>query len=151
MSTSGKKRVKGAAEMGRFPVEIGLANNEDLIEARKGRIKPEKVRRTTLSGVVDPGATRLVLPANVAQTLGVPQIERVRTRYADGRTAWRDVVDEVRVELLGRSRVFDAIVAPNRKTALIGAIVLEVLDFLVDCTNQKLVPRDPRHMIAELE
>jgi hypothetical protein len=38
-----------------------------------------------------------------------------------------------------------------RKTALIGAIVLEQLDLLVDCTHQRLVPRDPRYQIVEIE
>jgi hypothetical protein len=36
-----------------------------------------------------------------------------------------------------------AIIEPKRETALIGAIVLEYLDLLVDCTAQKVVPRDP--------
>ena len=59
--------------------------------------------------------------------------------------------DEVRVTLLGRSRVFDAIVEPKRETALIGAIVLETLDFVVNCALQKLVPRDPKQIVSELE
>jgi hypothetical protein len=40
---------------------------------------------------------------------------------------------------------------PNRETALIGAIVLEDLDLLVDCTAQRVVPRDPRGAIYEIE
>ena len=31
------------------------------------------------------------------------------------------------------------------------AIVLEDLDFLVDCANGRLVPRDPKHIISEVE
>jgi hypothetical protein len=47
--------------------------------------------------------------------------------------------------------VFTAVVEPNRKTALIGAIVLEDLDFLVGCTGQRLIPRDPRYVVSEIE
>ncbi len=137
--------------MGRFSVEFQVANNEDMVDARRGRMKPEQVRRVTLWGTVDPGATRLVLPTDVVKQLGVPKAGRTKTRYADGRVGRRDVVDEVRVTLQGRSRVFDAIVVPKRKTALIGAIVLETLDFVVDCTAQKLVPRDPKQIVSELE
>jgi len=36
-------------------------------------------------------------------------------------------------------------------TALLGAIVLEDLDLLVDCSTQKLVPRDPRGALYEIE
>jgi hypothetical protein len=53
--------------------------------------------------------------------------------------------------LEGRSSVFKAIVEPDRTEALIGAIVLEDLDLIVDCTRQKLVPRDPGGIITEVE
>jgi predicted aspartyl protease len=144
-------RAKGENGMGRFSVEFEVANNRDLTLASVGQLKPKQVRRVRLKGVVDSGATRLVLPGDVVKQLGVPRIDRVRTRYADGRTGQREVVEEVRVSLLGRTRVFDAIVEPKRKTALIGAIVLETLDFVVDCTSQKLVPRDPKQIVSELE
>ena len=68
-----------------------------------------------------------------------------------GRESHRDRVDEVRLTLQGRSSVFDAIVEPQRETALIGALVLETLDYLIDCTIQKLVPRDPQEIVSELE
>jgi hypothetical protein len=47
--------------------------------------------------------------------------------------------------------VFDATVEPKRKTALIGALVLEALDFLVDSRHERLVPRDPKRIVAEEE
>ncbi len=72
-------------------------------------------------------------------------------RYADQRSATRPVVEEVRLELLGRHGTFSAIVEPDRTTALIGAIVLEDLDFLVDCTTQQLTPRDPNRIVSEIE
>ena len=52
---------------------------------------------------------------------------------------------------LGRGFNFHAIVEPNRNTALIGAVVLEVLDFVVDCVAQELHPRDPNGIVAEIE
>jgi hypothetical protein len=55
------------------------------------------------------------------------------------------------VELLGRNGVFNAIVEPKGDTALIGAMVLEGLDFLVDCQKQRLVPRDPSGPVYEIE
>ena len=50
-----------------------------------------------------------------------------------------------------RDSVFNAIVEPARDSALIGAIVLEDLDLMVDCTGQRLVPRDPKQIISEAE
>ena len=55
----------------------------------------------------------------------------------------------VHVELLGREGIFTAVVEPKRRSALIGAIVLEDLDFIVDCMHQRLIPRDPRFIVSE--
>ena len=38
----------------------------------------------------------------------------------------------------------DAISEPGREDALIGSLVLETLDFLVDPLKERLIPRDPR-------
>jgi predicted aspartyl protease len=143
--------LEGANGVGRFAVRFDVANNEDVIDARRGLLEPAKVRRLTISGLVDCGATRLVLPATVAAKLGLPSKGKVRVRYADNRTATRDAVHGVHVELLGREGVFTAVVEPNRRRALIGAIVLEDLDFVVDCTLQRLVPRHPRYIVSEIE
>jgi hypothetical protein len=56
----------------------------------------------------------------------------------------------VSVELLGRADLFSALVEPQRSTALVGAVVLEVLDFLVDCNKQRLYPRDPEQVVADV-
>ena len=116
-----------------------------------GALDPTQIRRARISGVVDSGASELVLPEKVAKELGVPKGERIKVRYADGRRATRDLVDDVRLKLMGRQGTFQAIVEPRRKNALIGAIVLEVLDFLADCKRQRLVPRDPRFKLGEIE
>jgi len=141
----------GAKGMGRFSVEVELANNDDVVLAHLGQIKPAKVRRVTLQGVIDTGATRLVLPKRVVQELGLRKTGEVGVRYADGREATRPLVDGVHLEMLGRFSVFKAMVEPRRTEALVGAIVLEDLDFLVDSTHQRLVPRDPKMIISEAE
>jgi hypothetical protein len=43
------------------------------------------------------------------------------------------------------------VVEPKRETALLGAIVLEDLDLLVDFQNERVVPRDPSGAIFEIE
>ena len=63
----------------------------------------------------------------------------------------RRLVKGVFAQLLGRDGIFTAVVEPKRDTALIGAIVLEDLDFLVDCKNSRLVPRDPSGPLTEIE
>ena len=108
-------------------------------------------QQLTRGGAVDTGATRLVIPAAVAEQLGLPETGEVGIRYAYGRTGTRKVVENIRVALLGSEFTFRAIVEPDRDTALFGAIVLEELDFVVDCVSQRLYPRDPNRIIAEIE
>jgi predicted aspartyl protease len=144
-------QTKEAKKMGRFAVELEVANNDDMAAARRGSMDSGQVRRVTIPGVVDSGATRLVLPGKVIQQLGLVPTGKVRVRYANNARAVRDAVKGVYVQLLGRDGVFTAVVEPKRRSALIGAIVLEDLDFVVDCTAQKLVPRDPRFVVSELE
>ena len=137
--------------MGRFSVEMKITKAQELAAASLGKLATDKIRHATLTGVVDTGATRLVLPEKVVTQLGLPKSGKINVRYADGRRAKREVVAYVQVEIQGRSSVFSAVVEPGRRDALIGAIVLEELDFVADCTGQKLVPRDPKGLFAEIE
>jgi predicted aspartyl protease len=139
------------ATMGRISLEFSIANYADVVLARQGGLAPDRVRRVTLKGVVDTGATRLVLPEAAVQQLGLIPSGQATVRYADRRSATRSLVKDVSVELLGRQGVFTALVEPDRADALIGAIVMEDLDFLVDCATQTLQPRDPNGIISEVE
>ena len=144
-------RTKGANDVGRFSVDIEVANNDDMALARRGMLLPAQVRRETIQGVVDYGATRLVLPEEVVKRLGLPLGGLIKVRYADGRRAKRKAAEGVYVQLLGRHGTFRAVVEPKRTTALVGAIVLEDLDLLVDCTAQRVVPRDPTGETSDIE
>jgi predicted aspartyl protease len=137
--------------MGRFSVDIEVANNDDMALVRRGMMPPDEVRRETIRGVVDSGASKLVLPQGVVERLGLPLGNPVRVRYADGRRARRRETEGVFVQLLGRHGIFTAISEPRRETALIGAIVLEDLDLLVDVVEQRVIPRDPSGATYEIE
>jgi hypothetical protein len=141
----------GVAQMGRVTVEVALANYWDVLRAKDGQLSPDAVRRTTVSGIVDYGAARLVLPPRVVRELGLPQDGETGVRYADQRTARRPIVRNVWLELCGRGSVFSGIVEPDREDALIGAIVLEELDLIIDCTRNEVRPRDPDRIISEIE
>jgi predicted aspartyl protease len=104
-----------------------------------------------MRGVVDTGAARLVLPESVAADLGLEDVGETRVRHADGRVAQRRMAGPVQLSYLGRRGTFTALVEPERESALIGAIVMEDLDLIADCTSQTLQPRDPKQIISEIE
>ncbi len=137
--------------VGRFSVDFEVANCEDVVQAKKGFLPPEHVRRNRITGIVDTGATRLVLPESVVSALGLPEAGQITVRFADGRREPKAIVGAVQLEIQGRSSVFTAVVEPGRTDALIGAIVLEELDLVPDCSGQALLPRDPHGLFAEIE
>jgi predicted aspartyl protease len=137
--------------VGRFSVEVELANADEIARSKAGDVPAGQVHRATVLGVVDSGAARLVIPASVAQQFGVEVSGSAKVRYADGHTAERGIARRVHLSYGGREGVFNAIVEPGRDSALIRAIVLEDLDLLVDCTGQRPVPRDPHQIISEIE
>jgi predicted aspartyl protease len=138
-------------KVGRFKVEIELANNDDMAAVRLGYLPPEKVRRMKLLGLVDSGASGLVLPTAVAKQLGIPVTGKVKVTYANRQSGRRDKVEGVYLELMDRHGIFDAHLEPKRDTALIGAIVLEGLDLLIDSRHERLFPRDPHTLTTEAE
>jgi predicted aspartyl protease len=139
------------AEMGRVVQEVELVNHQDSVLAGVGVLAADKVRRLRIEGIVDTGASHLVIPKTAADALGVPVIGETGVRYADRRRAARQIVDDVEVHLLSRSGTFKAIIEPDRENVLIGAIILEDMDLIVDCREQKLVPRDPDRILSEIE
>ena len=138
-------------DVGRFSVEFVVANNRDVVTAKPGDRIPDSVKHLTLSGVVDSGAARLVLPQRVVDQLQLQVEGETVVRYADRRRERRPLVGNVWLQRLGRHGVFSAVVEPDRDDALIGAMVLEELDLVVDGGTQSLYPREPDSILTEIE
>jgi hypothetical protein len=133
--------------MGRVSTTFELTNYRDVVLAWQGLLAQENVRRVSVEAVIDSRTMHLVLPKSLVDLLGLPLYELPAVR----RGARCEMVKDARVELFGRSGVFNAIVEPNRTDALIGAIVMEDLDLIVDCGKNEVVPRDPTTITSEIE
>ncbi|MCA9023914.1 MAG: hypothetical protein KDA86_01755 [Planctomycetaceae bacterium] len=138
-------------QMGRITVDIVLADNREVVKAAPEDRIPDSVKHLTVQGLVDTGAARLVLPQRAVDELNLQQAGDVSVRYADNRRETRPRVTNVWLSLCGRDGVFSATVEPNREDALIGAIVLEELDLIVDCPTESVHPRDPDMIVTEIE
>jgi predicted aspartyl protease len=103
---------RGESAMDRVTVEVELVNQGDLFLAGAGKLAPDKVRRLKMPGVVDTGATYLVIPKDTAKRLGVPDAGKAKVRYADRRSATRQMVELVTVQLLGRKGTFRRLWSP---------------------------------------
>ncbi len=119
---------------------VKLANAHDYFNAETGIISPDDIRRAEVEALVDTSANMLVLPAEVVKQLGLVEIQRRKARYADGRTAVRSVVSSVRLEIVGREGEFDVLAENAGTMPLIGQVVLEELDLIVDPRSKELRP-----------
>ena len=117
---------------------IQLANNHDEEDVKCGRRRPHEVRSVHVHAVADTGATMLVLPADVVARLGLFPDGYRKVRYADGRIRELSWVSNIRLTILGRETVTNALVEDAGTTPLIGQIPLEELDLIVDPKSHEL-------------
>ncbi len=127
--------------MGEIVVTVQLENAIDRALQRRGALPESQVQQLTVQAVVDTGAVMLVLPQDVVHKLGLTEQRTVLVRYADERTEERPVAEIVTLTIGDRTMTTECIVGPPLSEPLLGQIVLERLDLLVDCQNQQLTPR----------
>ncbi|PYS76750.1 MAG: clan AA aspartic protease [Acidobacteria bacterium] len=128
--------------MGEVRTKALLVNAIDEALARRGQLAPDQIRKYVADALVDTGAVRSVLPTHVVQQLGLNIRGQRVAEYADGRKESVDVTEAVVINIDGRDTLEEALVLGDE--VLIGQTVLEKLDLLVDCINQKLMP-NPAH------
>ncbi len=118
--------------------KITLTNSYDEEDVTRGHRKTADVRSTEIEALVDTGATMMVLPADAVSRLGLLPAGYRKVRYADGRVAEVPWVSGIRITILGRDTVINALVEAAGTTPLLGQIPLEELDFLVDPKSREL-------------
>ena len=138
--------------MGRVMTKLKLANGTDVDLAARGLLQPEDVRRFEVDALVDTGATGLVIPADVAEKLGLREIDRLEVKLADGSKREVPIMGALSIEIVGRGMLCDAFVMPAGSMPLIGQIQLERLDLVVDPKSRDVVvnPASPDGPLLDL-
>ena len=128
--------------MGDVYVEIVLVNYIDRVLSRRGYLEADKIRSEKVKVLADSGCTMLVLPQDLVEKLGLEITgEKVIVTYANEQKEEIPVAGTLTVRVGNRSMETDCIVGPPVSEPLLGQIILERLDLLVDCREGKLVPR----------
>jgi clan AA aspartic protease len=133
-----------------FKEEITLANARDIGNAKEGLIPDTKVRKMTIGAMPDTGAWTLVINEEIRQKLGLTIEETSESTLADGKTDTYNVTDGVKIQWKNRSIILPAVVVPDAKTVLLGALPLEAMDLMVDPVHQQLVGvhgAEPLHVL----
>jgi len=106
--------------------------------ARLGQLDASRVHRYETEALIDTGAVRSTIPAAVAERLGLFRLRKTDAKYADGRVEEVDRTEAVTVEILGRETEINPMILGEQ--ILLGVMVLEGLDLMVDCNRNRLVP-----------
>lgn len=135
--------------MGEVKAKIYLENAGDIALKKRGYI--DKIRALEIEGIVDTGATRMMLPQDVVETLGLDLMGKVIVRYADERQDERELAGIVKITVCDRAMGADCVVGPPLSEPLIGQIILEGLDLVVDCITKTLRPHPESPYLPHLK
>jgi clan AA aspartic protease len=125
--------------MGTFKEEITLENIKDRGVAERGYLKEAEIRTLKVEAMPDTGAWMLVINEDVREKLGLTIEETSESTLADGKTGTYNVTGGVKIRWKDRSTILPAVVVPNAKDILLGALPLGAMDLMVDPVNQQLV------------
>lgn len=105
-----------------------------------------------VDAVIDTGATMLVLPQELVKRLNLKKIREVPVKYANNEKQPKSVYAAVFVEIQGRVGTFDALAEAEGAEPLVGQIVLEELDLVVEPGTRSLIPnpRSPEMPMVEI-
>lgn len=137
--------------MGEVKVEVELENTLDSGLARHGALEASKIRHFNARLLVDNVAIMLALSQDYVEALGLDELGKAVVTYADERKEERPVAGPVTVRVGNRFATVNCVVLPPNAEPLLGQIVLEMTDLLVDCRDQKLVPRPESPFLPELK
>ncbi len=134
----------GTDTMGRVSVAAKIENLGELFMVEKGRLPDEQVHRIEVSdALVDTGATTLSMPRALIDRLALMPFRSRVARTSAGLVTFR-VYGGARLTVQGRECHVDVVELPEDSPVLIGQVPLELLDFVVDPANQRLIG-NPAH------
>lgn len=131
----------GGMKMGEIRVKAQLANNSDLLLLHEGKIGQEKVRAAEVDAVVDTGAVMILLPQDLVERLGLRIADKTIVTLADERRVEMEIAANLELTIAGRECSTDCLVGPPGCEVLLGQLVLERLDLIVDPLKRTITPR----------
>ena len=135
-------------KVGAVRVEVKLVNAIDEALINRGLLAPHLLREYVAPALVDTGALTLVIPARVVDQLGLRIRGQQIARYANGFEEPIGVTEPVKIVCQERITTVEALVVGDE--ILLCQVVLELLDLLPHCKNQRLIPNpdNPDYPVA---
>jgi predicted aspartyl protease len=127
--------------MGEVRVKVRLQNDRDRILADAGHLARSEVRTAEIDALVDTGAVMTLLPQDLVERLGLVLDGKLIVALANDEKVELPRARNLSMEIGGREWASDCLVGPPTCEALVGQIVLERLDLIVDPMRQRVTPR----------
>lgn len=137
--------------MGEIRAEVIFENAGDLFLYKMGRIKKERVRKVKTDALIDTGAVMILLPQDMVEKLGLEKKDRVIVTLANEERVELDVAGMISITIAGRRWETDCMVGPPRSEPLIGQLVLERLDLIIDPLKRTVTPRPESPFLPSLK
>ena len=127
--------------MGEIRTDIVLQNDGDLYLERKGMLHKKKIHKLKINALVDTGAVMTLLPEEMVEKLGLFIIDKRIVVLADDSKRTMNIAGNLSLTVCGRTMGTDCIVGPPGCEPLIGQIVLETLDLILDPLHKSISVR----------
>ena len=112
--------------------ELTLKNEGDIVLAKRGIMKADEIRQTTVQAIVDTGAWTMVINDETRDKLGLDDNGFGEATLADGQKTEYPLAGPLEVWWKNRRFTCDALVIPDAPDALLGALVLEGMDLTIN-------------------
>lgn len=137
--------------MGEVRAKVHLENANDLVLKATSKSRRRRVRSVDIDAVVDTGAVMMLLPQDVVEALGLERKQKMIVTLANGQNVELDVSSTLAITIAGRNWETDCLVGPPGCIPLIGQLVLERLDLVVDAVRQTLTVRPQSPFLPTLK
>ena len=129
--------------MGKTKEKVTIKNFADIVKHTEGMIEEHEIRAVEVEAVVDTGAAFLCLPPEVIEKLGLFYSHSREVATANGKVK-RRIFNGAVIIINDRDIQMQVMENDSSTPPLIGYLVLETMDYVVDPKAQKIIP-NPEH------
>jgi clan AA aspartic protease len=137
--------------MGEVRVQLRLENAGDRILADAGHLDASAVRDASVEALVDTGAVMALLPQDLVERLGLPTNGSIIVTLANEQRVELPRARHFSLAIGDREMDTDCLVGPPQCEPLVGQLVLERLDLIVDPLQRTVTPRPESPFLPSLK
>lgn len=137
--------------MGEIRVKVKLENEADIFLKERGEISESAIRRLEIDALVDTGAATILLPQDMVETLGLRKIDKAIITLANDEKIELEIAGTLSLTICDRKMKTDCLVGPPQCEPLIGQIILERLDLILDPLKHTITPRPESPYLPSLK